>query len=249
MRKRKIREEAKKLNPIDDALFRKMAEKREFCEEILRVFLSDPELVVLEHHAQHDLTNLQGRSGILDAYCKTGDGRDINVEVQKANDESHQKRVRYNGALMTTNFTDPGTKFENIPDVCIVFISRSDIFEKGIVRYHIDRVIRETGTPVQNGFEEVYINAKVKDGSDIAKLMEVFTKDDAYNDQKFPVTSESKRRYKKTKGGQDIMCEIVEKIVEEELKEADAKIKRFEQDAKEKDKRIAELEALLARKS
>ena len=29
----------KKLNPIDDIIFRKMAENREFCEEILRVFL------------------------------------------------------------------------------------------------------------------------------------------------------------------------------------------------------------------
>jgi hypothetical protein len=30
----KIREEARKLNPIDDLMFRKMAEDKEFCQEI-----------------------------------------------------------------------------------------------------------------------------------------------------------------------------------------------------------------------
>lgn len=37
----KIRADAMKLNPIDDALFIKMAEKLDFCQEILRVFLGD----------------------------------------------------------------------------------------------------------------------------------------------------------------------------------------------------------------
>ena len=44
--KAKIREEAKKLNPIDDLMFRTMAEDKNFCEEILRVILSDSELTV-----------------------------------------------------------------------------------------------------------------------------------------------------------------------------------------------------------
>ena len=38
--KAKIREEAKKLNPIDDLMFRKMAEAPGFCQEILKVILS-----------------------------------------------------------------------------------------------------------------------------------------------------------------------------------------------------------------
>lgn len=37
----RIREEARKLNPIDDLMFRKMAEDVQFCQEILRVILSD----------------------------------------------------------------------------------------------------------------------------------------------------------------------------------------------------------------
>ncbi len=47
--KAKIREEAKKLNLIDDLMFRKMAEDGDFCQEILRVIMNDPQLVVVKH--------------------------------------------------------------------------------------------------------------------------------------------------------------------------------------------------------
>lgn len=61
-----MKEEAKKLNPIDDLIFLKMAEYPIFCEEILRVILSDPKLTVIEAIPQESITNLQGRSIILD---------------------------------------------------------------------------------------------------------------------------------------------------------------------------------------
>lgn len=220
-RRAKIREEAKKLNPIDDLMFRKMAEDREFCEEILRVILSDPGLVVLESIPQYAGTNLRGRSVILDARCVLGNGKQTDIEVQKANDDNHQKRVRYNGAILTTNTTDPGEKFENVPDVCVIFISRFDIFKGNHPLYHIDRVIRENGEIVKNGFEEVYVNAKVRDGSEVSELMEIFVEDKVYN-PKFPVTSNRKHWYKETEEGQRSMCEIMERIAAEERREGRA---------------------------
>ena len=117
-------------------------------------------------------------------------------------------------ALLTTNITDPGKKFQNVPNVCAVFISRFDIFKGGLPLYHVDRVIRENGKTVDNGFEEVYVNAKIRDGSEVSELMEVFVEDNAYND-KFPVTSGIKRRFKETEEGQEIMCEIMEKLCSE----------------------------------
>lgn len=64
-------------------------------------------------------------------------------------------RVRYNGAILTTNLTDPGEKFKDVPDVCVVFISRFDIFKGNLPLYHVDRVIRETGQRADNGFENL----------------------------------------------------------------------------------------------
>jgi hypothetical protein len=219
-RKARIREEAKKLNPIDDLMFRKMAEDIDFCQEILRVILEDEKLEVLEAIPQWSGTNLQGRSIILDAKCKKGDGSQINIEVQKSDDDNHQKRVRYNGAIITTNITDTGIKFENLPDVCVVFISKFDIFKGNHALYHIDRVVRETKEVVDNGFSEVYVNAKVDDGSDVSELMRVFVEDTAYND-KFPNTSERKRKFKESEGGLSDMCEIMEKLAREERAEGE----------------------------
>ncbi|MDD7677242.1 MAG: hypothetical protein SOV95_04075, partial [Anaerovibrio sp.] len=45
----KIRADAMSLNPIDDALFVKMAESLKVCQEMLRVFLRDKQLIVLEN--------------------------------------------------------------------------------------------------------------------------------------------------------------------------------------------------------
>lgn len=67
--KAKIREEARKLNPIDDLMFRKMAEDKDFYQEILYVILEDDKLKVLESIPQWTGTNLQGRFVILDAKC------------------------------------------------------------------------------------------------------------------------------------------------------------------------------------
>lgn len=163
---------------------------------------------------------------ILDAKCVLGDNTQVNIEVQKADDDNHQKRVRYNGAILTTNIAEPGDRFEQIPNVCIVFISKFDVFKKNYAIYHIERVIRETGEVADNGFQEVYVNAKAKDGSEVSELMKVFVDDEAYND-KFPITSESKRRYKETEEGQQIMCDIMERIAKEERKQGRKEINKL----------------------
>lgn len=193
-----------------------MAEDKEFCQEILRVILEDNKLTVLESVPQWTGTNLQGRSVILDARCIRGNGTQVDIEVQKSDNDDHQRRVRYNSAILTTNITNPGIKFEKIPDVCVVFISKFDIFEGNLPLYHINRVVRETGKIVSNGFEEVYVNTKIKNDSEVSELMEVFASDNIYN-SKFPKTSEMKHRYKETEGGLDVMCEIMERITSEEI--------------------------------
>lgn len=185
---RKERDEyLKGLNPIDDLMFRKMAEHKEFCEEILRVILGDDELIVTENMHQFDIKNLQGRSVVLDAKCFTGDGQYINIEVQKANDDNHLKRVRYNASVLTANIAESGQPFGKIED----------------------------------GLSEIYVNAAVDDGSMLAKLMKVFTKNDAYNNADFPVTSGIKARFKLNEGGTIKMDETLQRWRDEWISEGE----------------------------
>ena len=59
--------------------------------------------------------------------------------------------------------------------------------------------------------DEVYVNAAVDDKSDVAELMKVFTEDNTYNDTKFSITSQIKRRFKTTEEGVSEMCEVIER--------------------------------------
>ena len=206
----KIRADAMSLNPIDDALFVKMAESLKVCQEMLRVFLRDKQLIVLENAPQSIVKNLQGRSCILDLKCRLSSGKIVHIDVQKADDDHHQRRVRYNSSLLTANIADPGAKFRDIPDVISVFISKFDVFKLGKAVYHVERIIKETGDKVYNGTQEIYINAEGNDESDIARLMKVFV-EDAYNDDSLPAISERKRIFKTTEEGVNEMCEVIER--------------------------------------
>lgn len=215
MRQKTFIEKVKKMNPIDDDFLRKMAEDKGFCQEVIRTILEDEHLQVVELKSQDFIKNLQGRSVVLDAHCVTQSGEHINVEVQKSDNDNHQKRVRYNGACITANITDAGTKFEKVPTVCVIYITQNDFFKMGKTTYHVDRVIRETGEVVDNGFSEIYVNAYVKDGSSTSELMTIFTEDTAYDDKKFPATSQRKRYFKEDKKGVSEMCAIMEEVKEE----------------------------------
>ncbi len=208
-------EKTRLLNPIDDDFLKKMAEDSLFCQEVIRTILEDDSLIVLESHPQHTIKNLQGRSVILDILCKSRTDKVINVEIQKEDNTDHQKRVRYHASCITANITDTGSQFRDIPDLCIIYISKSDIFREAKTVYHIDRIIRETGTIVENGLQEIYVNASNKDGSNISKLMTIFTESNAYDDVLFPATSRRKRYFKEDKKGVEEMCAIMDEIREE----------------------------------
>ena len=101
----------------------------------------------------------------------------------------------------------------------LVYLSKFDMYKSGKALYHVDRIIRENGTMVDNGFSELYVNAEVQDDSDVAKLMDIFTRHDAYDDEMFPITSKRKRLFKTTEEGVNEMCEVIEKYIAEGRRE------------------------------
>ena len=101
----------------------------------------------------------------------------------------------------------------------LVHISKFDMYKSGKALYHVDRIIRENGKIVDNGFSELYVNAEVQDDADVAKLMDIFTRHDAYDDEMFPITSKRKRLFKTTEEGVNEMCEVIEKYIAEGRRE------------------------------
>ena len=104
----------------------------------------------------------------------------------------------------------------------IVYISEKDFFKAGLTTYHIDKVIRENGITVDDGLHEIFVNAAVDDGSNIAELMQCFKQKDL-NNPKFKAVTRRFKELKETEGGLNAMCKIMEDIVKEEKKEENIK--------------------------
>lgn len=209
-----------KLNVIDDVFFQKMAEDREVAEEILRIILEKPKLKVIDSKVQRFLRNIGAHSVVLDLICEDENHSIINCEVQKEDDDDHQKRVRFNRSNIDTIFVEKGLDYKELPDVYIIFISKFDTFHENRTIYHIDRVIHETGTVVENGTHEIYVNTAIDDKSDIAELMQYFKKSVGQN-PKFPKTCRRVDYFKKTREGASIMCKLVEDYAAEKLRQAE----------------------------
>lgn len=210
----------KKLRPIDDVFFEALAQNVEVCQEILRVILEDDKLVVTEVITQCSEKNIYGRSVRLDALCILGTGEKCNIEVQRSDNDDHLRRARFNASSITVKSSNTKDRFEDITDVCIMYISQFDIFNEDRTIYHIDKVIRESGTVVDDGLREIFVNTAVNDGSTIAELMACFLVE-SVNNPKFPKLSKEVKRLKESKGGLDSMCEIMERYNQEAVDKAE----------------------------
>ena len=148
-------------NVFDDTFFEMVAKDKEAVEDILRIILHDSELVVAQLITQNSVKNLYGKSVRLDALCVTGDGKSINVEIQKSDNDNHAKRVRYNASCITANVSEPGENYENINDVYIVYISKFDVFNRKRRLYYVERSFHDKGEviSVDDGEHFIYVNA------------------------------------------------------------------------------------------
>lgn len=196
-------------------------EKGDAVEDILRIIFHEPELKIIELIPQSSVKNLYGRSVRLDALCRMKDGRYINVEIQKSDDDNHQKRTRYNASCITANASEPGENFENVKDVYIVYISKFDVFQKGRRLYHVGRAILDFTevTPVNDGERFIYVNGSTNvnadaEDEDVAELMEFFKNSNGMN-EKFKNLSERVDELKNDESEVLAMCKLVEEYAKD----------------------------------
>ena len=237
-----------KLRPIDNAFFPVLGQDPGVMEEILRVILNNDTLTVEKVIAEYTLPNLSGRGVRLDSFCETGDGHRINVEVQKADDDDHIRRCRYNAAGMTWKEAEKGTRFRDLPDVCVVYITEHDFLHGGRTVYHVDKILRENGSLIDDGSSVIYVNTAVNDGSVISDLMRCFMQK-TVNDPRFPRLSERVHQYKNTEKGAAEMCEELERYIDEITEEMQTKVVQLQASNSEKDRALFENSKIISEKS
>jgi len=178
------------------------------------------QLNVIDAQTQRFLRNIGAHSVILDLLCEDEDGARINVEMQKTDDDDHIKRVRFNSSNIDTTFTVKGLDYKDFPDIYVIFISKFDMFQESKTIYHLETIIKETGTSVNDGIHRIFVNCAINDGSDIAELMQYF-KNSTGKNNKFPKLSDRVYYFKESKEGADAMTQIVEEYANKKVFERD----------------------------
>lgn len=211
-----------KFTLMDDVFFEAFAQNKPAVQEMLRVILEDPKLTVVELTTQYTIPNLYGRSVRLDAFCRLGDGRIVNVEIQNSNNDDQLKRANLNGSQIIVRESEKSTKFEDLPHVVVVFIMKFDPFGLGKVVYHTDLTLREDGRKLESNTEYIFVNATAYDGTKLARLMRLMQKKeiDDQDEREFPEITRQFKHLKYEKKGVQQMCDLMEKYMAESKEES-----------------------------
>ena len=145
-------------------------------------------------------------------------GRTYNVEIQRRDEGADAHRARYNSSLLDANLTSPGDRYDALGETYVIFITERDVLHEGLPIYHIDRYVRETGKPFEDGSHILYVNAQCRSDTPLGKLMHDFHCTDA-RDMNYPVLAERVHYFKDNVKGATNMCRAVEQLARDERAE------------------------------
>ena len=192
---RKLKKITKKQIPLSNDVFMIFAMNKKFCQEFLRVILQDKKLVVIKNNIQKHLPNVFSKSVIIDMLCILGNGNIVNVEIQLTKEKWHAKRIMLYASKIKTYTTKKGTKYKDIKELIIIYLTAKDIFKKGSTVYEVEmNVVSDQGKivePWDAGLKVYYVNTVGLTNKTINQYLKLLT-DKTTISQKYKTTSEIK---------------------------------------------------------
>lgn len=196
---------------LDDDFMAKVFEDKACAELLLRIILRKHDLVVNEVYGQFSLKNLQGRSARLDVFATDSSGKVYNIEVQRSDRGAVAKRARYNAALIDANITEPGEEYQALNECYVIFITENDVIGAGLPIYHAERMVMETGKPFDDGQHILYVNAQIRDETELGRLMHDMWCVEA-EDMHYGILADRVRYFKENEEGVATMCRAMEEM-------------------------------------
>ena len=187
-------------------------------ELVLQIVLEKPDLKVLDVRTQVFVENLLNRSVRFDILATDSTNAKINVEIQRADKGAGRKRARYNSSMMDANLLKKGDDFDKLPETWVIFITENDVIGKGLPLYPIERCFIGTGERFEDGSHILYVNGAYRGDTPIGKLMHDFSCTDAA-DMYYGTLADRVRFFKESKEGIEIMCQAMEDMRNQTLKE------------------------------
>lgn len=207
-------EKARSLNLLSDVFMSAALNDRQACQYVLRILLGIPDLVVKEVRVQYRISKVTSHDAVLDVLAETGAGKLANIEIQRKDTVDHARRTRFYGAMIDSEYLAKGKGYNELPDVHILYISETDLWNAGKTCYPVDKYFRGTELLYEDGMHVLYVNAAVDDGSEVARLMKYF-KTANPGDMTHGDLSKRVHFLKSEEGGYKSMCEISDEWLRE----------------------------------
>ena len=157
-------------NLSDFALFLAVMKEKKAYQNVLSIILNEPDVKITEVKVEQVILNKFGKRAIrLDAWGKTDDERQVNIEMENhAEQDNIPKRSRFYQGLIDTPILKAGkkTKYRQLPSTIIIFITQEDIFKKDLAMYTFTEQCEEIqGLHLGDGTKKIFLNMSSKNGS------------------------------------------------------------------------------------
>ena len=204
--------EIKRFRLMDDTFMSKCFENAPECIElILQIVLGKKDLKVIKSQTEYPIKSLQGRGVRFDVFARDSEGREYDIEIQRAKEGAEPKRARYNSALMDANALKSGEDCGKLRDTYVIIIAENDVMGEGQELYIYDRTERKSGKRLGDGTHIIYVNGATRSTSEIGKLVHDLLCRDA-TEMYFDVFRKRVSEFKNSEEGRHYMCEAMERI-------------------------------------
>lgn len=172
--KERLVAEARRFNLLSNVFMSVALDDKMACQHVLRILTGMKDLTVLEVRVQHRVSKITSHDAILDILAEDSSGKLFNLEIQRADTIDHARRTRFYVSMIDSEYLMKGKKYADLPDVYIVYISETDLWETGYTSYAVSKNFENTEIPYDDGQHILYVNAAVDDGTETAALMKYF---------------------------------------------------------------------------
>ena len=205
-------EEIKRFRLMDDTFMSKCFENAPECIElILQIILGKKDLKVIKSQTEYPIKSLQGHGVRFDVFARDDEGKEYDIEIQRAKDGAEPRRARYNSALMDANALKSGEDFGKLRDTYVIFITETDVMGDGQEVYSYLRTEEHSGKRLRDGTHIIYVNGATRSTSEIGKLIHDLLCRNAA-DMFFDVLRKRVSEFKNSEEGRRYMCEVMERI-------------------------------------
>ena len=196
----------------------------EGTELILRIILDKSDIKVLNVKTQQVMKNLLGRDIWLDIDALDSEGKEYDIEIQRADRGAGFKRARYHSSILDAHILKPNEDFSKLPETYVIFITENDVIGENEPIYIVERQIVNIGKAFDDGEHIIYVNGADNNSStELGRLMHDFMCTNP-DDMNYKELADKVRYFKEDERGVMAMCKAMEDMRNETIERRNVEI-------------------------